>query len=329
MRAHHVEHAARHGDVAAVALLGEAGAAAAARAPASAAHWFGAALRVLPANAPGEQRVGLLTARAGVLAAVGQLADARSDLLESIELLPVEAVAPRTGLTAGAAGIEHLLGEHEQARDRLARALEQLPDRAAPEAVALMLELAIGSLFDADYEAMRGWAAQALDGARPLADRPLTATAAGLTALAEASSGWVAQAEAHRAEALELVNAMPDAELATRLAAAGYLANAELYLDRFADATAHARRGLDIARATGQMSPTLVPTLVTSLFMCGRIAEAMPLLEGAVESARMSGIPQALAWTLVNRSQAAMVAGDMETGARVCGGELRADAADR
>ena len=177
-----------------------------------------------------------------------------------------------------------------------------------------MLELAIGSLFDADYEAMRGWAAQALDGARPLADRPLAATAAGLTALAEASSGWVAQAEAHRAEALELVNAMPDAELATRLAAAGYLANAELYLDRFPDATAHARRGLDIARATGQMSPTLVPTLVTSLFMCGRIAEAMPLLEGAVESAHMSGIPQALAWTLVNRSQAAIVAGDIETG---------------
>ena len=115
VRAHHVEHAARQGDVAAAALLARGGRGGRRASPGGAAHWFGAALRVLPANAPTEQRVGLLTARAGVLAAVGRLADARSDLLESIELLPAEAIAPRTGLTAGAAGIEHLLGEHEQA----------------------------------------------------------------------------------------------------------------------------------------------------------------------------------------------------------------------
>ena len=39
-RAHHVEHAARHGDLAAVAVLREAGEATASRAPASAARWF-------------------------------------------------------------------------------------------------------------------------------------------------------------------------------------------------------------------------------------------------------------------------------------------------
>ena len=48
MRAHHVQHAARHGDLSAVAVLREAGAAAARRAPASAARWFELALGLLP-----------------------------------------------------------------------------------------------------------------------------------------------------------------------------------------------------------------------------------------------------------------------------------------
>ena len=51
--AHHVERSARQGDEAAIALLREAGEAAAPRAPASAARWFGAALRLLPPTAPG------------------------------------------------------------------------------------------------------------------------------------------------------------------------------------------------------------------------------------------------------------------------------------
>src|SRR4051794_14539206 len=155
VRAHHVEHAARDGDAAAASLLHDAGAAAASRAPESAARWFGSALRLLPDSAPAEQRLALLTARAGALVAIGQLAAARRDLLEGMDLLPADAVAPRTGLTAACAGIEHLLGDHEQAHERLAGALTRLPDPASRDAVALRLELAIGSLFDADYGAMR------------------------------------------------------------------------------------------------------------------------------------------------------------------------------
>ena len=64
-RAHHVERSAHEGDVAAVAVLREAGESAARLAPESAARWFGAALRLLPATAPVEERVELLLARAG------------------------------------------------------------------------------------------------------------------------------------------------------------------------------------------------------------------------------------------------------------------------
>jgi DNA-binding CsgD family transcriptional regulator len=312
-QAHHLEHAGRHGDPAAIALLAEAGEAAAARAPASAASWFGAALRLLPDTAPAEQRIGLLTARARALAATGQLTSARDALLECIELLPAAAVGPRTSLTAACAGIEHLLGDHDRARARLAAALEGLPAAAAPEAVTLMLELAVESLFDTDYAAMRGWAERAVAGARPLDDRPLAAAAAGLAALAAACAGDVAEAEARRAEALALVDALADAELAQRLAGAGFLGAAELYLDHYAEAAAHAARGLAVARATGQRSPTLVPTLITAWFMLGRLGEAEQELEIAVETARSHGIPQGLAWTLVNRSFAAMAGGELDT----------------
>ena len=59
-RAHHVEQSARHGDVEAAAVLREAGIGALSRAPASAARWFEAALRILPPATPAEERVALL-----------------------------------------------------------------------------------------------------------------------------------------------------------------------------------------------------------------------------------------------------------------------------
>ena len=50
-QAHHVEHSARRGDEEAIALLREAAAASAARAPATAARWLQAAARLMPEDA--------------------------------------------------------------------------------------------------------------------------------------------------------------------------------------------------------------------------------------------------------------------------------------
>ena len=52
VRAYHVEQYARPGDEDAIALLGEAAASAAATAPATAARWYGAAVRLLPDDDP-------------------------------------------------------------------------------------------------------------------------------------------------------------------------------------------------------------------------------------------------------------------------------------
>jgi DNA-binding CsgD family transcriptional regulator/tetratricopeptide (TPR) repeat protein len=314
-RAHHVERSARQGDAAAVATLREAGEAAALRAPASAAAWFGHALRLLPATAPAEVRVELLLARARALVATGQFADGHAALLESIELLPPESVALRVRLTTACAGVEHLLGRHEQAHARLAGAMDGLSDPASPEAAALTIELAMDGFFQMDYERMRRWAERALSTTRPLGDRPLTAAAVALLAFGNAADGETEAAEVHRSEAAALVADLDDAELALRLDAAANLAGAELYLDRYAEAAAHAERALSVARATGQSEYIPLPYSILGQvkLLRGQLAEATELLDNAVEGARLSGNVQALAGNLVNRSLTALAAGDLET----------------
>jgi ATP/maltotriose-dependent transcriptional regulator MalT len=314
-RAHHVERSARRGDAAAVATLREAGEAAALRVPASAAAWFGAALRLLPATAPDDVRVELLLHRARALVATGQFADGHAALLESIGLVPPQSIALRVRLTTACAGVEHLLGRHEQAHARLVRAVDDLSDPDSTEAATLMIELAMDGFFRMDYERMRQWAERALSTARPLGDRPLTAAAVALLAFAHAAGEATEEAQAHRLEAAVLVGDLDDSELALRLDAAANLAGAELYLDRYEEAEAHAERSLSVARATGQSEYIPLPysILGQAKLLRGRLAEAGKLLDNAVEGARLSGNVQALAGNLVQRSLTALAAGDLET----------------
>jgi ATP/maltotriose-dependent transcriptional regulator MalT len=313
-RAHHVERSARQGDAAGVATLREAGEAAALRAPASAAAWFGAALRLLPPNAPAELRVELLLARARALVATGQFAGGHAALLESMELLPPESVTLRVRLTTACAGVEHLLGHHDRAHARLAGAVDGLSDPSSPEAAALAIELAMDGFFQMDYERMRRWAERALSTARPLGDRPLTAAAVALLAFGNAAEGETEAAEGHLSKAAALVADLDDSELALRLDAAANLAGAELYLDRYAEAAAHAERALSVARATGQSEYIPLPYSILGQvkLLRGQLAEAAELLDDAVEGARLSGNVQALAGNLVNRSLTALAAGNLD-----------------
>ena len=310
-RAHHVEFAARHGDPAAVAVLTQAGTAAILRAPASAARWFSAALRLMPDAAPAEQRVGLLLARARALAAQGRLAESHADLLESIALAPAEAVGLRVQLTTTCAGVERLLGRHEEAHARLVAGLDQLPDPAAADAISLMIELAIDALFRAEPEAVRDWATRALGAARELGERPLIAAAAAMLALGHAVAGSIGEAQAAYDEATALVAAMSDEELTARVDAAAYLCSAATFLDRYDDAVAHAERALRLGRAAGHLHPTLIPALGAAHFMRGRLSEAAEVLDAGVEAARLAGITQSMAWMLRNRSLLSALAGDL------------------
>jgi DNA-binding NarL/FixJ family response regulator len=314
-RAHHVAHAARHGDLAAVALLREAGETTAARAPVSAARWFGIALDLLPQGAPSDQRVELLVALAGTLAAVGRFEDSRAALLEGVALTPLEHEALRVTLIGSCAGLEQLLGHHEEARRRLTRALGELSTSISPQAVTLLIQLAVGDFYRMDYVAMRDWGLRALAAARGLADPAVTAASTAVLAVASAFRGAVPDAATQCSEAAALVDALQDEAIAPHLAALANLATAELYLHRYEDAGAHARRGLAIAVATGRgdMSPVLVPVLSHVLHTTGRIADSASLLDGAVEAARLSGNAHALGWNLLSRAFTAVAAGDLET----------------
>jgi DNA-binding NarL/FixJ family response regulator len=315
-RAHHIERSAREGDLRAVAVLREAGEAAAGLAPASAAGWFASALRLLPQTAPARERVELLLARAEALAATGDFAGSHEALLEALAYVPVESTTLRTTLTIGCAKVEHRLGRYEQAHARLVDALDGLGDAVSSESVALLIELALNEFYRSQYRSMQAWAERAVSAAEVLADPPLLAAALAMPALADAMTGAREAARSHLAAAAALVDRLSDDELARRVDAAAWLAAAELYLDLFAEADAHAARALAVARGTGQGELFLVlyQILGRTWYVRGKLGDAIELLDGAIEAARLSGNTQALVGSLFNRSVVAIAVGDLEMG---------------
>jgi DNA-binding CsgD family transcriptional regulator len=177
-----------------------------------------------------------------------------------------------------------------------------------------MIELSVDGFYRMEFDAMREWAQRALVAARPLGDLPLTAAAVATLAYACVLSGAIPEAEAHRAEAAALVDALPDHGLALRLDAAVNLAAAELDLERLAEAGAHAERAMAVARETGQNDfvPVLVYCLGWVRRLRGQLADSAELFEGAVEGARLSDNKQSLAGNLLNRSLTALAEGDVQ-----------------
>jgi DNA-binding CsgD family transcriptional regulator len=313
-RAHHIERFAREGDLDAVRVLREAGEAAARLAPATSAHWFAAALRLLPQSAPEQQRAELLLVHAEALAATGQFADSHELLVHGLASLPDVSVALRITLTTACASMEHRLGQYEHAHARLMRALDGLPELASAEAVDLMIDLAVNEFYRSHYQSMHAWAERAVSAAESLGDPALLAAALAMPALAAAMTGAGARARGHHADAAALVDSLSDDELSRRLDAAAWLAAAELYLDLYAEADEHASRALRLARATGQGELFLVLNQILGRvwYVRGKLTDATELLDGAIEAARLAGNVQALAGNLFNRSVVALAVGHLD-----------------
>ena len=253
-------------------------------------------------------------ARAAALAASGQLEPSRATLLETLALVPDDAVQMWVQLTVACANVEHFLGRHDLAQQRLAAALERLPDPATPGGRGphartrgrqhvphgLRLRPEVGGAGARRRSTARRYAAHHDRGRHGRAGRRVQRRGRPKPRGCDArSSGcWTG---------------CPTRSWPAARTRAGYLAAAELQLDRFSDAIAHAERGLEIARATGQMAPTLVPTLGTARFMRGLLSESAAVLDQGLEAARIGGIEQAIAWSLVNRSMAALAAWEVET----------------
>ena len=308
-RAHHVERSAREGDEAAAAVLREAGEETVRLAPASAAHWFAEALRLLPVTAPGDARVRLFLARAGALTAVGRFADGHSALLEAVALAPDDPQVARA-----CAGAEFLLGRQEDAGARLASALERLADQGSADAVALMIELAGNAFWRTRFDTMQEWAQRAVAAARRLDDRGLVAGAFAVLAIADSIMGEADRAESNRLESSAIVDSLADDELVGHIGAATWLAGGELYLDRYVEADTHAGRALAVARATGRGEHVLILVQILGGVwrQRGKLTQAGELLDGGIESARLLRNTNALVWSLSGRSSTALRQGDVD-----------------
>ena len=333
--AHHVERCAARGDEEAIALLTAAGIATAPRAPAAAARWFEAALRLLPAGDVERQvelRVSLASAQWSL-----ELESCRDTLLGALELLPADAGSRRVELTAWCAAVEHWLGRHGEAHARLARAWEDLPERGTAAAAMLQIELAVDGLYTLDLERAVDMGNGALAVARDVGDRALIAAAASALCLTEAAAGQIAHAREHRAEALEQIDRLTDAELAPRLEALFHLGWAENYLEHWDAAIAHVDRGIAIARSTGE-GRLLVPMMLIKGYpfeFGGRLAEAIEVCDAAVEASRLSGNDHYLFWSLFELGWAHYHAGNLDesisageesarVGGRLAGGTMPA-----
>jgi len=313
-RAHHVERSARQGDLAAVAVLRQAGQATARLAPGSAARWFGGALRLLPQTAPAQDRVELLLARSQSLAAAGRFTDSHQAALEAVALVPGQPSPLNTTVATACASVERFLGRYEHAHARLVRALRLLPERASVGRTELLIELTLNEFYRSRYQAMHDWAAPAVSAAKETGDAALIAAAAVMPAFAAAMTGPTQTARFRRAHAAALVDELPDDELSLRPDAAGWLAITEVYLDLYAEADAHASRALGLARASGQGDPLhrLYPVLPRVWYVRGKLAQAAELLDSAIEAGRLLGSPPTLAGNLFNRSVIALAADDLD-----------------
>ena len=313
-RAHHVERSARHGDMEAVALLREAALAAVPRAPATAGRLFEAALRLLPESAPVTERAALLDGIAGAYSASGWFERSYNAMRERLDLSSDEPLPHTVRLIAAIASLENLIGRNQQAHARLLKALDEVPDQSSEEGIALMIELGIDGFFRMDYRAMWEYEERALEAATATGDKILMATPAGILAFGQVLDGRHEEAAESVALGAELIDSFSDDELARARRATNNIASAEMYLERYADATRHSERALAVAIATGQSQfvPILFWTGMIRL-TCGRLEDAAELQEIAIEVARLSGHAQGLAWNLGSRSMTAMAAGDVET----------------
>ena len=311
--ARHVEQAATRGDEHAVEVLAAAGAAAAPRAPAAAAHWFAAALRLLPEGAEPARRVRLLAPWAFNRAVTGRLEESRQAMVEAIAALPPDELEVRTRITSFCAAIEHFLGRHEQAHDRLVAAVPWIPDDPSPAAAAIAVELAGDAFLQGSGELLRTWAARGVELAAASGEPLLEAAATAQLAFAALHEGRPAEAQRLRAAACVLMDRVPADRIVERLEVSYYVGMMEHLLESDEDAARHLEHTLEGAEETGKTF-VLAPAgavLAQARLRRGQVAEAAEAAADAVDAARLTANPQSVTQALAAHSRALLAAGDL------------------
>lgn len=321
-RAHHVARAAHRGDMAAIELLVRAGEQTALAAPATAAGWYEAALRLLPETPDHDgRRVAWLGAQGSALAAAGQAVEARDVLSRVLALLPTDAAAERAGVVVALAELQALwTQEPDEARRLLETERTALGGAAPGPAAALTLVMARERAVHAAHAVAETLAEEARQAARAAGDRALEAEAAAIAAdaahcrLREDDPAALTAVDAKIADAGALIDALPDEELTKRLQAPFWLSVARYFTGSFAPARDVAERGLRVARQSGQGLYAPAYLALRGWIDCerGSLDAAEADAEEALESALLSGNAQVAYWSAIALSRTALARGRIE-----------------
>jgi DNA-binding NarL/FixJ family response regulator len=311
-RAHHVARSAPVGDEQAIELLQQA--AQLALAPAAAAQWWRAALRLAPA---GEGRLWLLCMLGRSLATAGLLEEGRETLVEALQCWRDGRDRDgRVGLVVLCATLERLLGRHAQARARLEAAAREIDDPLSLAGVLLSIELASVRVFSAAYATARDAAQTAVSDAAGLGMPVLHAAAVAVAAFGDFCIGDLDAARSRVEEGTALVGRLEDAELAVRPDVLFTLGWTERCLDHYARAVAHFERGLEIGRLSGhtQLHVEIMVGRASTLLFWGRLTQAQVAFEEALDAARLSENQQTLGWALAFSCFSHMASGSLQRG---------------
>ena len=317
-RAHHLERCAEPGDDGAIAVLAQAGHAAAPNAPAEAARWYTAALRLLPERRPaaaGGARAARHRARVDRASWSARSRRcsrcSRSCRRSWPSCAPGWSPRARRARTCSAATATRTSGS--------SRRSPSCPSATGTAAAMLEAELAADALYDSDFDALAERAAQArATRGRARRSRPARALRGARLLRATTAAGTPTRPRPRAPTPPPTLDAMDDGQLAGRLEASYYLGFAEFLCERYDDVIRHTERGLAVSRASGQ-GQFVVPMMVGlahALETRGRLAEALDTVEGAVEAARLSGNRQVLSWALVGEGWVAAITGDLERAGR-------------
>lgn len=313
IRAHHWERCGTVGDEQAITLLTRAGVAVAPRAPAAAVRWFRAALRLLSDDAPAGHRLSLSFSLADALNAAGRLGESSEVLRHALDLIPAAAVTDRAGVLTRIALTEQGLGNATEGGRLLTAALALTPPDSSA-AGALQLELAKNHLMTRHWDEAVRVTRQVRHSARNRGDRRLylAATAAGAYMGTLQCGDSLVHASAHLDEAAAALDALTDTEAAPDLLdGLTNVTYAEISLERFASAAAHAARGIQLSRDTGhgRHLVELQHLHALAFLMQGRLEAGLAAAANAVESALLLGNSPMVALTEATRCWLLMLLG--------------------
>jgi DNA-binding NarL/FixJ family response regulator len=294
VRARHLSAAAPYGDRTAIRTLTEAATAVLDTTPVTAKGWLLTALRLLPGEPELVELRGEILLRLARAHSLSGDLDACCRILH--ELLGMQTQQRPVAIRYCVVALR-LLGRFEEAKALLENELGQASALGEEDDMRLKVELAALHILHSDTSACARIAGNVVTVARKMNDRGHMAAGQMLIALSDLQQGHIPAARTRLADLAPLVDGQPDVDVREHLHLFPPLVWLELNLNRHGDAVRHLRRGMTIARRSGQHHalPYLHIMQAELLTRSGHLESALQRVEQAMAMSRLTGSSETLA----------------------------------